>query len=359
MKTIKLGLIGCGGVTIWAHVPVLKQFKNVEVVAVCDVIKERAEKAAKDLKAKHIFTDYKELLALNEIDMVDICTPNYLHSVIAIDALQAGKHVFCEKPDAITVDQVIAMKTASEQTGKQLMIMRNNRFTPGSQYAKNFIEAGKCGEIYAGRCGWIRRRGIPGKGGWFTTKELSGGGPLIDLGVHMLDLAIWMMGNPTPVTVSGSIYNKFASNTAASDSMHAGFGEKSDSGTFDVEDLAIGMIRFDNGACLHVECSWASNINEEYNFVELRGEKAGLAWRWDDLTIFTEDYNNINDITPVFERGPRSDITGHLECLRHFIYDVLIDGKEPSFKPIQGVNMVKVLTALYESAKLGEEIKLS
>ena len=199
MDKIRIGLVGCGGVAFWAHIPALKQFGDaIEVVAVCDLIKERAENAAREFGASHIFTDYNDLVTLNEVDVVDICTPNYIHSEIAVKALENGKHVFCEKPDAITVPQVTAMKTAAEQSGKHLMVMRNNRFVAESQYAKKFIESGKCGEIYAGRCGWIRRRGIPGKGGWFTTKELSGGGPLIDLGVHMLDLAIWMMGNPHP-----------------------------------------------------------------------------------------------------------------------------------------------------------------
>ncbi|MDR2568764.1 MAG: Gfo/Idh/MocA family oxidoreductase [Oscillospiraceae bacterium] len=357
MGKIKVGLVGCGGVAQWAHIPAFKKFDSVEVVAVCDIIKERAEDAAKKVKAKHIFTDFNDLVKLEELDMVDICTPNYLHSSIAVKALQAGKHVFCEKPDAISVEQVLAMESAAKQSGKHLMVMRNNRYVGESQYAKNYIENGGCGDIYAGRCGWIRRRGIPGKGGWFTTKELSGGGPLIDLGVHMLDLAIWMMGNPTPITVSGATYNKFAANTADSDSLHADFGDSIESGVFDVEDLAMGMIRFDNGACLHVECSWASNIEQERSFVELRGDKAGLTWDWNGLAIYTENKNSIEDIKPDIKKAT-SDVFGHMENLRHFVYDVLIDKKEPLFKPIQGVNMIKILTALYESAKIGKEITL-
>jgi len=139
--------------------------------------------------------------------------------------------------------------------------------------------------------------------------------------------------------------------------MHASFGDATEDGIFDVEDLAIGIIRFDNGACLQVECSWASNIAEERCFVELRGDKAGLTWDWDGLKIFTEEFNGIIDIEPAFERSTL-DIAGHIANLRHFIYDVLISGKKPSFEPIQGVNMVKMLTALYESAKRGEEVKL-
>ena len=139
-----------------------------------------------------VFTDYKELLKAEGLDAVDICTPNYLHSIIAVDALHAGLHVFCEKPDAVSVEEALKMGQAAKETGKTLMVMRNNRFHTASQYLKKYIADGKAGEIYAGRCGWQRRRGIPGKGGWFTTKAQSGGGPLIDLGVHMIDLSIWL-----------------------------------------------------------------------------------------------------------------------------------------------------------------------
>ncbi|MCL2060405.1 MAG: Gfo/Idh/MocA family oxidoreductase [Oscillospiraceae bacterium] len=350
MAKIKIGIIGCGGIVRVLHAPAFQNIENAEIVATCDVIKERAQNIAKQLDAKYVFTDYKELLAMPDIDMVDICTPNYLHSVIAIDALKSGKHVFCEKPDAISVENVTAMKAAAEQSGNHLMVMRNNRFAESSKYAKQYIEDGKCGDIYAGRCGWIRRRGIPGKGGWFTTKAQSGGGPLIDLGVHMIDLAVWLMGNPAPVAVSGAIFNKFADDSAVADSVHAQFGDSQMGGSFDVEDLAMGMIRFDNGAILQIEFSWASNIEKEDIFVELRGSKAGLNWRHGALTIYTED----GDYKPIFNDRK----SGHEKNLAHFINDVLIGGKAPTFVPMQGVNMVKILTSIYESAKQGREISL-
>ena len=235
-----------------------------------------------------VYTDYKELLKDESIDAVDICTPNYLHSIIAVDAFKSGKHVLCEKPDAIDVTEVLKMKNAADEAGKVLMVIRNNRFATASQYAKKFVEDGRMGEIYCGRCGWQRRRGIPGKGGWFTTKEQSGGGPLIDLGVHMIDLAVWLMGNPTPVAVSANTYTKFADNDT-SDSENSKFGDAKSQGTFDVEDLAMGMIRFDNGAVLQIEFSWASNIKEENRFVELRGTKAGLKWKDNEVEFFTEE----------------------------------------------------------------------
>jgi predicted dehydrogenase len=353
-KKLRLGVIGIGGMCSVAHLPVYEAMDEVEVVAVCDIIKERAETGSKKFGGKPlVFTDYRELIALDSIDAVDICTPNYLHSVIAVDALNVGKHVFCEKPDAVSVDEVLKMQAAAEKSGKTLMIMRNNRFEASSIYLKNYIENGMAGEIYCGRCGWIRRRGIPGKGGWFTTKSMSGGGPLIDLGVHMIDLSIWLMGNPRPVAVSGSTYRKFADNNDISDSEHASFGEKQEDGIFDVEDLAMGFIKFDNGSCLQIEFSWASNIENEAVFVELRGTKSGFSWHNGSVKIFGEEQGYPVDCQP----NTSGSMGGHQRNLRHFV-DVVLNGTQPVFKPQQGVDMIKILTAIYKSAQDGKEVLL-
>lgn len=355
MKKYKVGIIGCGGIANWCHSPFYKEDPRVEVVAVCDIILERAEKFAADhFPGAEPIKEYKKLLARKDIDYVDICTPNYLHSEIAIAAFKAGKHVFCEKPDAVSPDKAIAMKEAADKAGKRLMIMRNNRFTDPSAYAKKFIEAGNMGDIYAGRCAWQRRRGIPGAGGWFTTKKQSGGGPLIDLGVHMIDLAIWLMGNPTPVSVSGNCFTKF-DKTTVSDSDNSKFGDSKAGGTFDVEDFAMGLIRFDTGAVLQIEFSWASNVKKEQRFVELRGTKAGINWlNGDELEIYGEDNGQLTD----FRLAGNLTDDGHRRNLRHFV-DVL-DGKaKPCFEPIQGINMIKILDAMYKSAQTGKEVPLN
>ncbi|WP_274364248.1 Gfo/Idh/MocA family protein [Paenibacillus thermotolerans] len=349
---VRIGIVGAGGIFQWAHVEPLKKHPEVEIVAICDIVKEKAEAASIQHNIPQVYTDYRDMLANAEIDIVDICTPNLYHSEIAIAALEAGKHVFCEKPDAVNPKEAFKMKAAAEKSGKVLMVMRNNRFRPASGFIKQFLDQGKAGEIYAGRCGWQRRRGIPGKGGWFTTKALSGGGPLIDLGVHFIDLAMWFMGNPKPVSVVGSTYTKFAESDAA-DSEHSKFGEKSDGGTFDVEDLAMGFIRFDNGACLQIEFSWASNIEEECNFVELRGTKAGLTFRNGDLKIFGEEGGVLTDLKPHLG----SDTGGHGENLHHFI-DVVQGRAKPIFTIDQGVHMIQILSAIYESARTGSEVKL-
>ena len=351
MAQKKIALIGCGGMGTH-HLLSYQTIPDVKIVAICDIYpgraEDRVERFAPDAKA---YTDYREVLEIPGLDAVDICTPNYLHSIIAVETLNKGLHVFCEKPDAVSVEEALKMKAAAEANDRVLMVMRNNRYSPESQFLKKYIEDGKMGEIYAGRCGWQRRRGIPGKGGWFTTKEQSGGGPLIDLGVHMIDLAMWLMGNPTPVAVSGCTFSKFA-DTDVSDSVNSKFGDKVSGGTFDVEDLAMGFIRFDNGACLQIEFSWASNIEKERTFVELLGTKAGASWP--NLKIFTEEYGSTVDVVPAIST---KDFSGHKLNLIHFV-DVLQGRAEPAFVPQQGVNMISILTAMYESAEKGCEVRL-
>lgn len=329
---------------------------NVEIVAICDIQIEKAQKVAEKYNIPQVFENYMDVINLPGLDAIDICTPNYLHSIIAVAALEHGLHVFCEKPDAVNVEEAEKMKAASEKSGKVLMVMRNNRYMQVSSFLKKYIEDGRMGEIYAARCGWQRRRGIPGKGGWFTTKAQSGGGPLIDLGVHMIDLTMWLMGNPKPVAVTGCTYNKFADNDT-SDSVNSRFGDKKADGTFDVEDLAMGFIRFDNGACMQIEFSWASNVEKEQRFFELRGTKAGAKWSSSNekLGIYEEEYGKTVDYMPNIDNTKGIQI--HEANLRHFA-DVVLNGTEPMFVPQQGVNMVKILEAIYKSAETGKEVLL-
>lgn len=351
-RKLRGAVIGVGGIAN-THLKSHMAHPEVEIVALCDINKERAQAKADELGIAHVYTDYRDVLKHDDIDFVDICTPNLYHSEIAVAALLAGKHVFTEKPDAINPVEAQRMADTAKQTGKHLMAMRNNRFGPGSQFLKKYIDKGNMGEVYTARCGWLRRRGIPGKGGWFTTKELSGGGPLIDLGVHFIDVAVWLMGNPKPVAVMGATYCKFA-NTDVSDSEHSQFGEKADEGTFDVEDLASGFIRFDNGATLHIEFSWASNVEEEVTFVELRGTKAGSSLRSGAVKLFHEMEGVMCTTIPDF---PQKSIGNHQKNLNHFI-DVLQGRAEPIFLPEQGVDMIKILSALYESASTGREVRM-
>ncbi len=361
MKKVKIAVIGVGGIARGNHLPGYMKMDNVEIVAVCDILEDRAKAIAEQFNVPAYYTDYKDVLKIEGLDAVDICTPNKLHSIIAVEALEAGLNVFCEKPDAVNVEEAEKMKAAAEKSGKLLMVMRNNRFWLTSEFLKKYIEDGKMGDIYAARCGWRRRRGIPGKGGWFTTKEMSGGGPLIDLGVHMIDLAIWLMGSPRPVAVSGSTFTKFA-NSDAADSVHSQFGDAKEDGIFDVEDLAMGFIKFDNGACMQIEFSWASNIEAEQTFVHLYGDKAGSSWvnKWSNdagrsLKIFTEENGSTVDFIPNINNSTGIQI--HEANLRHFV-DCLLNGTEPIFKVQEGVDMIKILEGMYKSAETGKEVIL-
>ncbi|MBE6602136.1 MAG: Gfo/Idh/MocA family oxidoreductase [Ruminococcaceae bacterium] len=354
MSKIKIAIIGCGSIATNAHMSNYQLLTDrFEVVAACDIVPGRAEEFARKFGIPSAYEDYHDVLALDGLDAVDICTPNYLHSIIAVEALQKGLHVLCEKPDAINPKEAMKMKLASEQAGKTLMVIRNNRFMNHSVYLKKYIEDGGLGKIYAARCGWQRRRGIPGKGGWFTTKEKSGGGPLIDLGVHMIDVSIWLMGNPRPVAVSGATYREFADTYVP---MGHGSRDCDPNGTFDVEDLAMGFIRFDNGAVLQLEFSWASNVERDDRFFELRGNRAGASWHSadDKLKIFGEACGKPIDIIPNFGK---QQLNGHKGNLENFA-DVLEGKADPVFLPEQGVDMIKILSAIYESAESGKEILL-
>lgn len=355
-KKLKMAVIGVGGIAQNQHLPAYANIDNIEIIAVCDILPDRAKEVAEKFNVPTYYTDYKDVLNIEGLDAVDICTPNYWHSIIAKDALEKGLHVLCEKPDAINVAEAEKMKLAAEKNNKTLMVIRNNRFMESSKFLKKYIDDGQMGNIYAGRCGWQRRRGIPGRGGWFTTKELSGGGPLIDLGVHMIDLAVWLMGNPKPVAVTGCTYNKFADSEDISDSAESKYGDKNANGTFDVEDLAMGFIRFDNGACLQIEFSWASNVEKEKRYVELRGEKSGSIWSSEDglLKIFSEKYGKTTDYIP---NTCNESMSHHEANIRHFA-DVVLNGAEPIFVPQQGVDMIKILSAMYDSAEQGKEIQL-
>lgn len=344
--TLKVGVIGTGSIFRGAHLPGWMSHKEAEVAALSDVSRSSAAAAAKEAPGAKIYDDYRELLADPSLDIIDISTPNLYHSQLAIAALQQGKHVFCEKPDAVSPEEAEKMADAARASGKLLMTMRNNRFSEQAKFIKRFIGEGKLGDLYMGRCGWIRRRGIPGRGGWFTTKALSGGGPLIDLGVHMIDLAVWLADNPQPVAVSGATYRKFADRTDTKGDLPQG--------TFDVEDLAAGFIRFDNGACLQLEFSWASHIAEEQKFVEWRGTEGGFSLINNKLRIFTDSLGEPVDLEPQFSG---SALSSHTANIHHFIECVL--GREmPIFTPWQGIDMLKILAAIYESAERGREIRL-
>ncbi|MBD2862321.1 Gfo/Idh/MocA family protein [Paenibacillus oceani] len=352
MNKIRVGIIGTGAIFRLGHAPGWTSHSHVELVAFCDPREDEAKRLAQQYGVTKVYSDYRVMLEQEKLDAVGVATPNKYHAEISIYALNKGLHVFCEKPDAMTPEEAQQMADAAALSGNLLMIMRNNRFMPTSRFLKRYIETGHMGDIYTGRVGWIRRRGIPGRGGWFTTKSLSGGGPLIDLGVHMIDLAVWLMGNPSPVAVSGATYTKFADNKVAA-SKDSSFGVACENGIFDVEDLATGFIRFDNGATLQIEFSWASNIEDDLKFLELRGTKSGCRLEGRDLKLMTEIEEVLCDITPRLENGGKE----HTKNIHHFV-ECLLGNASPIMVPGDGVDIIKILNAIYLSAETGEEVKL-
>jgi len=347
MAKLRYGIIGTGGAGQGKHLTSYAQNPDVEIIAVCDIIAEKANQAADRFNVEAAYTDYNEMLREEKLDLVSVATPNHVHAPATIAALQAGCHVHCEKPASLTPALVRSMVAARDKSGKKLMIGLNNRFTNWAQFAKAFVDAGSLGEIYHAKCGWKRRRGIPGKGGWFTTKAQSGGGPLIDLGVHFIDVSNYIMGFPKPVTVSGQTYSKFADGQA--------FNPKASgyTGTYDVEDLAVGFVRYDNGCTLDLEFSWASNIDSEYSYVELYGTKAGLKIERGQVTIF-QDFNG----TPLDSKPKLKPETGWgmAECLHYT--ECIRKNKEPIARPDECVLIMEIINALYKSAEKKAEVKI-
>jgi predicted dehydrogenase len=281
-----------------------------------------------------------------EVDAVSVCLPNTLHAPVAIDCLQAGKHVLCEKPLSTSAAIAQTIADAADASGKNCMVGQVNRFRNDARYLKEVVQSGSLGELYYTHAGWLRKRGIPGMGGWFTTKKMSGGGPLIDIGVHLLDLAWWLNGCPRPIAASAATYAKFGP------AGRGNWGAPSSGGTFDVEDLAVGLIRFDNGLTINLEVSWALNTRQENEmWVQLYGDRGGAEWG-EPTGIFTEiagRSSNSEVSTP-----PNDPWQGEMQ---HFI-DSILDNTKPDPDAAQGVAIMKMLDAIYDSAAQGAEVKI-
>ena len=355
MDKIRAGIIGCGGIANAKHLPSLKNVKEVEVVAFCDIIEERAIKSAKNFgtESAKTFIDYQELLK-EDLDVVYVCTPNRSHSKIAVDALLSGKHVMCEKPMAINYTEALAMVDAAKKSGKILTVGYQNRYRPDSLYLKKECEDGVLGDIYYAKAKAIRRRAVP-TWGVFLNEYEQGGGPLIDIGTHALDLTLWMMDNYKPKYVVGTIYHKLNNQTETANA----FGPWKPS-EFTVEDSAFGFIVMENGATITLEASWALNsldVNEAKTV--LCGTKAGADME-DGLRI-NGIHNNRQFVTkPDLKAGGVDFYEGGAETpqvieQRTFINAVLGKGK-PVVLPEQAIVVTRILEGIYESAKTGKPV---
>lgn len=356
MRIVKVGVIGCGGIANGKHMPSLAQLENVEMVAFCDLIEERAIKAAKKygVEDAKVYTDYKELLKDDSIEVVHVCTPNRSHSFITVDALEADKHVMCEKPMAKTAEGAKQMLEAAKRTGKKLTIGYQNRFRADSTYLKSACDNDDLGDIYFGKAHAIRRRAVP-TWGVFTNEEEQGGGPLIDIGTHALDITLWMMDNYKPKMVVGNAFFKLGKQTETANA----WGDW-DVDNFTVEDSAFGYIVMENGATIFLESSWALNTLDVMEAkTTLCGTKAGADMR-DGLRINGVKYNKQYIEAPALDGAGVAFYDGssdkpELIEAKQWI-DAVINDTEPVVKPEQALVVTEILEAIYTSSKTGKPV---
>ena len=355
MKKVRIGIIGCGGIANGKHMPSLSKLPNVEMVAFCDIIEQRAI----DAKAKYgtpdaaVYTDYKQLLADATIDVVHVCTPNRSHSFITVDALESGKHVMCEKPMAINSAEAKKMLDAAARTGKKLTIGYQSRQAAGAQYLKKEAEDGTFGEIYYAKATALRRRAVP-TWGVFLNEYEQGGGPLIDIGTHSLDLTLWLMDNYKPKYCVGTSYHKLNKDTNQGNAWGNWDPEK-----FTVEDSAFGFIVMENGATINLESAWAINMLDVREATTLIcGTKAG-ADLYDGVRINGIRNNSqyvlrptLNPQGAAFYSGVSTGDASAMEAAQWI--NAVVNDTDPCVLPEQAYTVTRILEGIYESAKTGK-----
>lgn len=352
MKKLKVGIIGAGGIS-HLHAQGYKALPEVEISAVCDLNLPRAQAWAEKYGVAEAYPGYSEMLEKADIDAVSICIWNNGHCDAAIAALNAGKHVLCEKPMAMNAAEAMRMKAAADKSGKVLMIGFVRRFGMNTELARDFIQNGSVGEVFLAKTSCVRRCGNPG--GWFSDITLSGGGPLIDLGVHMIDLCRFLMGKPKAVRVSGAAFSNLGprNHIKMVDRYKAAGGGEGCT----VEDVSMGMIRFENGAILQVETSFSQDIEADRITLELHGKKGGVVLE-PKIAFYTEMNDYLVDIVPHVNIEPDVFTGSFRREIAHFV-DCVLNGTECLNPPEDGVELMQILDALYASAKAGREVEIS
>ena len=355
MDMVKVGIIGCGGIANAKHMPSLKNLPNVEMVAFCDIIEERAVKAKADFGTEDakVYTDYKKLLEDKSIDVVHICTPNRSHSFITVDALESGKHVMCEKPMAINSAEAEKMLEAAKRTGKKLTIGYQTRQNPEAQFLKQEALNGTFGEIYYAKATAIRRRAVP-TWGVFLNEYEQGGGPLIDIGTHSLDLTLWIMDNYKPKYCVGTKFHKLNDQTNQGNAWGNWDPDK-----FTVEDSAFGFVVMENGATINLESSWALNTLDVREATTLVcGTLAGGDMH-DGVRINGIRNNSQYVLKPTLNAQGAAFFDGDVAAdpatkeAAQWI-DAVINDKDPCVLPEQALVVTKILEGIYKSAETGD-----
>ena len=352
MSKLRVGIIGNGGIAN-SHMSGYRALGDrVEVVACCDINPEKADEFAAKYGIPNVYYSCEEMFKSITLDMVSVCTWNSAHCECTVAALEAGCNVLCEKPMAMNAGEAQKMKDAADKAGKLLMLGFVRRHGNDAKKALELSNSGALGDVYFAKASYLRRCGFPG--GWFGDKSLSGGGPLIDLGVHVIDLARYVLGRPKPVSVYGATFHKLG----ARDNIILERAWQSQSKlvkpVFNVEDLAVALIRFDNGAVLSVETSFNLNLKTPTTELEIFGSKAGFSFN--DFELHTEVGNELADIKLYGEHNFDFD--------RDFIREIVnfadaVEGKAPCIAPAEdGVVLMKILDGIYRSAETGMSVNI-
>lgn len=353
-QPLRVGVVGLGfaGET---HTKAYLQIPNVQVVALAGLEPDKLALLGTRYNVPHLYDSYAGLLARDDLDIVSVCVPNYLHAPIAISALEQGRHVLCEKPLARSGDEAAAIVHAAQQANRVLHVAFNHRMRGDVQVLRQAISGGTLGRIYHAKASWMRRRGIPGLGSWFTSKEMAGGGPLIDLGVHVLDLALYLLDEPEVVSVSSAVYAELGPRGyggGQTTKLQVGSG-------FEVEDLATAFVRLADGGTLLLEASWATHGSAGDDFgVTLYGTDGGAEinvknYGWEDtLRIYTDVAGVAAEVRPMVAQGE-----GHLAVIRDFI-GAIREGNWSAHTGVEGLRRAHIIDACYASAQQGREVVL-
>ena len=352
---VRVGVIGLGyaGET---HLKSYRAVGGVEPVALAGLEPERLKQLASAYAVPDVHDQWEDLVAREDLDAISVCAPNYLHAPIALAALSSGKHVLCEKPLARTRAEAAAMVAAAVENDRVLHTAFNHRERGDVAALKRYAEEGSLGRIYHAKASWMRRWGIPSAGTWFTSKEMAGGGPLIDLGVHVLDMGLHLMGEPTVVSVTAAAYTELGPRRQGRDF------NPSASAPFEVEDLASAFLRFDDGSTLLLEAAWAAHGRARDDFgVTLFGTDGGADikvenYSWQDtLTIYTNVAGAPAEVRPVLKQGE-----GHLAVVRAFVEAVRGErGPWSAHRGDVGLHRTTIIDACYRSAVEGREVVLT
>jgi len=356
MSKVKIAVIGCGTIATTAHIPAYMANPDCEIVYFCDIIPERAENAVKEHKTGKAVADYREILDDPAVDAVSVCTPNNVHPTISIDFLRAGKHVLCEKPAARTYAEALEMQKVCNETGKILAIGVINRYREGVNRIKKLIDDGELGNVYQVYASFRHHRSIPGLGGAFTTREIAGGGVLIDWGVHFLDLLMYCVGDPAPKTVTGQTHSVLGKMMQDYAYKFMWAGPPDYNGTYDVDDFVTAIVKT-HGPTISINGAWAQNIGKDEMYVDFLGDKAGVRFNYTEpFTLFGQKDGALTEAEFTY---PGTDLdTSFQNEIDSYIKAIQTGEKLRSHIDFVIIT-AQIMQAIYDSSESGREVVLS